>query len=1575
MTKKIFLIPFLFLLMAIPVFAVVNPSYTIIDDNASFVESLNQTIISWDDYIFTFYKASTTSHSDFIMMASSYDAGLTWSTKKILTNPTGDTINRFDVIKDTDNYFHLVFFDYDPTRNHYYSYSTNLGLTWSTPELVTNVTGTYGYVTIDVNNDESNVTKRAMITAEQDFWSRISGSWVKLKDDIGIKGRSFLDSTDKNIYWWGSAGSGQWKFFRSSDGGANWGFYPLVSGLDGHDTVYDRTDRNILGTGTEGTYQIFNVFQPDTNSFMGEQLILNDTTKRVRDLYDDNSTNTYLALVTSTGNDINKVIYYNADYGDNWGINETYDLNYEISNAKWVKNIDILGILAIVDVNDDGTDDLVFFDVPAPTPNLVNTVTESSDPAWNDVNFFIYNELRASDTNYLVTTADCNVTWRDTNYSMPYNSVTQRYTWEFIEDFPNTYPYQVLCDDVNYNASSTDGNLTVLLSPSGYLTITDIENVTHAFDQNKVVFTPTTETSQIIYKVDSNYVASFPYLTNIKNSLNDFRQYYVYVANQSQYDNNTWVFSDLLTYGSSANYDDPVQKKWDNSLGKYVYSFKDTLSANEIKYYKLVYRYPMRYWNSLTHDDWWHQYVPQNYDVNGISTDRYSVSTYSNIFSRYKLYLPYIDSNYTYSYELQFNAHADSTIDLTVGVYNDSNYGFVSGKTVSLNSIETRYSIDLIATDVNHNIYIKSNSSTANNIYFSNVVLVQRAYFMTRLELLQENYESLPAFISDINGTSYNYIDEGVPFRFKTEIYDRDGKIRNQRVEVYAYGENDTNKVVQHDVNITSYDIENWMQLDGLIDGVILVTEGEDYRTRTDVLVKVILIDSNNSEFVETGKWFKLHEYPFHHSDFFLQTREDQRVINSAPKGKFFIQSRIPSNIEDIEMFIYYGNYYCPAWRLNESTSCTTGSTATDTNLAFRYKFYRNDSCDEWDSLESGCFTCNDPNGCNFEYNLENLFHYAGEGYHTTFTVMHFNTTDTNKHYSRTLYEIGQQSLDITTELQGLDSNAYSGCDGNFTVAGSVLHLFTTYTNVYNDLVDNDIIKLLLASGRISYQDVSDYAYHYCGDSYTDCLYWGEIYAIASYSNPINDFMGFIGCTSRFSQSTNVKITAKLYSNLLDDFHSYEDIYFKITPCNDDNSTCDVDSNQYKNSFYPVMTYYDIDTGANIFVWNTILYDSNAEYLTDGIYYRIDFYGEDGTYRTKDVNTHATNDGNLLIVIDNSFTPSIDKNEQLRFLPLVLSGASEDQLYLRSFINTRNKFLDKIEFIIYTDYSSFDVLKSDKENQIIRFNLDAEEILKLKNEFDFNAFRVFNKFKYERQNVDVLSACTSGSGIASVGTGAGLGLIFGTALVATGIGSPAGFVILGTTVAGGMLACGSQTVVSWAVGETYNMQLDQNYNFLYNSWIAGEYKELDMIFEDLHVNDFEELMEEHDLSEEEVSEYTIINELAKKEEQAHDKPLKVTVGGKKHEFENVLVGRGTLHENIRSTNLKIRINAYYDYYSKSLTQNLEISALEVPPSNWLANWNQLFISWFNSFPMLILGIVLLLVLIVFIKRGFSSRSG
>lgn len=1130
----------------------------------------------------------------------------------------------------------------------------------------------------------------------------------------------------------------------------------------------------------------------------------------------------------------------------------------------------------------------------------------------------------------------------------------------------------------NKNATISQGVYSVGIDVTTDL-VTDIYNVTHETiyipetgDYN-VTFTPTVRSQDIIWKVFNTSFEDVDFHYLIKNNLQDYRQYFIYVADQNQYDSNSWVFSDYLTYGSSANHDDPVQKIWDGNV--YDYNFFDFVLVGETKYYKLVYRYPMRYWDSITHDDWWHQLQPQNYDINGVSTDRYSVSTYSNVLSKIIPYLPNVDSNFTYAYELQFNAYADAAIDLTVGAWSDANNHAVNGATVSLTATEKRYSVDVEAGDVNNLVYMQTASTTANNVYLSNVVLIQRAYFKTRLRVIKANYEPLDVFITDVNGSSYRYIDEGVPFRFNTQIYDRDGKVRTQKVIAYAYGENDTNKVLVQDVNLVeNYAVENTIDLSGLINGLYLihdanVADGNDFYSRVPVLIKIQIADENGAVFEETGAWIQMHEYPYFYTDFFLQTTEYTRRLNTAPKGRIFAQARVPDNIEDIEMYIYQGNWFCPDWMEHLNAQCTAENTASDANVAFKYKFYKQDTCSDWSNPDAGCFTCDGEN-CSFNYDLEGQFHYAAETFHTTFSFMHFNTTDNNTYMSRTIYEIGKDTLDMFTEVQGLDQNAYAQCDGNATLFGLNFSLFTTYESMYAAIRDDAMVKKLVAAGRVNYNDIAEFTEEACGVTTGACQVTDFSQIKYFFINPISHFLSQAKCGATINQNTNIKIVAEIFTPQFEDIHQYESVWFQLTPCNDDNVTCE-DANRFTNRLYPTLTYYDADRGSNIFVWNTILYDENGNYLIDQNYYRVDFYGEDGAFRFEDIDTSVSHDGNFRILIDNTF--SAGEPTAVLFLPWVNMGSKDDSFYIDPLLSTSNKYLDGVEIIIYTDHSGNDPLKSDLENQRMKVNLDYEDILKLDQDANFDTLKEFYNFQAANLGQDMLQLCLVGAFVGPLG----MFIADNVDLVKTGLGF-GGMKgdMLGTFPDTFMKGCGFNSKVSYAYGDVTAMSFDENYTTIMDAFSHYEYRHFKMNFRNVHISDYAELLEEYELSEDDTSPETIISDLAELGETAHDEPLIIEVAGRTFELDNYLVdvsespdGEVKLHD------FKIKLIAHYNYYADSSFIVLDLGTFKTPESDILGQWENLVREWFEKYAILILAGILGLVVLVFAVRGLGARGG
>jgi len=73
---------------------------------------------------------------------------------------------------------------------------------------------------------------------------------------------------------------------------------------------------------------------------------------------------------------------------------------------------------------------------------------------------------------------------------------------------------------------------------------------------------------------------------------------------------------------------------------------------------------------------------------------------------------------------------------------------------------------------------------------------------------------------------------------------------------------------------------------------------------------------------------------------------------------------------------------------------------------------------------------------------------------------------------------------------------------------------------------------------------------------------------------------------------------------------------------------------------------------------------------------------------------------------------------------------------------------------------------------------------------------------------------------------------------------------------------------------------------------------------------------------------TIINDLAKKGKSSPLADIEVIIAGKKYVFKNVLVGEGEFYEDLKKGNVKLRINAYYDYHTKVKVKILDLITLQ-----------------------------------------------
>ena len=784
----------------------------------------------------------------------------------------------------------------------------------------------------------------------------------------------------------------------------------------------------------------------------------------------------------------------------------------------------------------------------------------------------------------------------------------------------------------------------------------------------------------------------------------------------------------------------------------------------------------------------------------------------------------------------------------------------------------TQYYVEftkLSADDTNYDVYYDNNGNYVGGMAYFNGV-AQSGY-----DLMFKTYSSGGAFF-------YNFIEEGQAFRSGATIYDRDGILRQMRVEVFADAEIEENKIMQYTKDITTV-AEQDRLLDELISGIVLISEtgGEI----TPVKVSIALCDNQNRCYESASAWVYLHNYPFFASDKIIQTFENARQPNTAPYGKIILRGRVPENFTDIEMFIFKGAWICPSWRLGQN-GCTANKTASESDLKFTHSFYKNKD-----------FICT-PNGiCDFAYNLENYYHYAESGEYTTFSVIHYNTEDSNSHYSRTIYTIQKLPLLVYGEYQGLDANYYSdfNCYGN--LAG-VVRTGETAQSYLQKILDLPVVSKIVDWGATTYSGITRWVDDWFGTDFTPDA-----------SSPITQLLyGNYSCGIRIPNHLNLKIVAHTYTQKMEDITDYiGGSYFRIRR----NDTKEIIS----PALYPVDYFYDLAKGSNELVWNTILYDSNGGYLDDG-HYEIVFYIKDESKQNEN-----NSDTVLDLIIDNSI--QVQAPQDIEFIPADFYAVSGNILTLRSYLATRQKYVDELEFVLFTDNSSFKVGKSDKENQIIKFSLDAEDLYKISDKLDFNLGKEFSTFRQDYANADILGGCISGGLV-----GAGTLFLTGVALDLTGVGLPIGMTLKTLAIAGALGGCGTGSTVNYATTTSYNLGIDNAKIKAMEEFSYNQYKPITIQVKNPAINDYSELVKLLGTDENATSPKTIINDLAKKGKSSPLADIEVIIAGKKYVFKNVLVGEGEFYEDLKKGNVKLRINAYYDYHTKVKVKILDLITLQ-----------------------------------------------
>lgn len=538
--------------------------------------------------------------------------------------------------------------------------------------------------------------------------------------------------------------------------------------------------------------------------------------------------------------------------------------------------------------------------------NLINTITTDALPRNVLESGYIYVTVKGSD-GITLTGADANVSvnFNSAGYqSATWDATLQKYKYLVAGLGQGSYSYSVQSSKSGEYISDTDaGTWTVQVNPIGII-CTGIQNASCYPTNTQMNIVSADNGGNIIFSVynpNDFTVSSVKYSWD--SALRESKQFFVY----SSSDGSTWTFDDSLTFGDSSNYNDPVQKIWLNN--HYKYSFRDSLNPQETKYFKLVYLAIPAYWTTTKDSlDWVNINEPSSYiDENFTQWDLFNDSNYTHVQSYTRKNYPQLtSSDFNAGFEVQFTAFASEATTLQVG-YRTGN-GNDTVASVPLTTALTRFSVPVALADWNSFLLIKSSASANARIYLSDYAIVPRSYFTSRLEVFNLDGSPLDSILS--GSASYEYVKEGVPFRFRTGAFDKDLDLKTLRVE--AKIGTVTIKTFEFDLT-QSTPLNKIYSWDQIVEGVIdlngtasILAVMQPFR---DFTLKATLINTFDQNVAEQFKTVKLLQYPFFATDFAQNISTTNKKLGTNPKLNYSIIQTNPAMFIGIDVLIYDSNH------------------------------------------------------------------------------------------------------------------------------------------------------------------------------------------------------------------------------------------------------------------------------------------------------------------------------------------------------------------------------------------------------------------------------------------------------------------------------------------------------------------------------------------------------------------------------------------------------------------------------------------------------------------------------------------
>lgn len=538
------------------------------------------------------------------------------------------------------------------------------------------------------------------------------------------------------------------------------------------------------------------------------------------------------------------------------------------------------------------------------TPTIVNTLTAPTTSVGSGENFTVRYTVAYDNNSGNVNNADVNINFNNAGWVASTYSVANSW-YEYTFTAPSVVGDYNLAVESFLTGSTGDydeSTVSVIRSEYQYLTITPIENV-GSWAYGSVDFIPSNEANTIIWKADSNSASAETPTFNITNSRTDGRQYFIYTS----VTNSHYAFNDTLTFGATSG--SPLQKIWDDSAEEYVYTFSDTLTAHETKYYKLTYKDPYKYYNSIAGSSEWQIFLTPNViDLNALSYDEYTVSQYANIRNIFVDPIPNITGDETLAFELQFTGWAD--VNSTSVCIGETVFSTDTTACGNLTTTPRRFSFTITETDFDSQALMVSINGTSASVNLMDYAIVPRGFFTKRLEQLKPNGDVLNSFL--LSGLSSQYTQEGQSFRIKTEVYDREGVINRLELEGY-FGDTTANNLVRKSTKfpyeidaLTSTKEESTLTFNELFPPIIDLNgyTGNPASPR-NLILKANIYDNNGVVVATQSKTVKFLQYPYFPDDLIINFYPTEKRLGKNPKGLLELKVKYPETLTGLDFRLW----------------------------------------------------------------------------------------------------------------------------------------------------------------------------------------------------------------------------------------------------------------------------------------------------------------------------------------------------------------------------------------------------------------------------------------------------------------------------------------------------------------------------------------------------------------------------------------------------------------------------------------------------------------------------------------------